>query len=67
MADIKRAVAATAAGAEAAAAGAALTAALGSLSRASALPAAKTDYVAAVGALQEFVALSGLSSKIKGL
>jgi hypothetical protein len=38
-----------------------------SLQRAASLPAAKGDYVAAVGALQEWVALSGLSNKIKGL
>ncbi len=63
---MKRVVAASSAG-DAVSVGAALGSALSSLQRAASLPAAKGDYVAAVGALQEWIALSGLSNKVKGL
>ena len=67
VADVKRVVAASSASADAAKVGGALGAALAQLQRASSLAAAKGDFVAAVGALQEWLQLAGLSNKVKGL
>ncbi len=44
-----------------------MLAGIASLQRAASLPAAKTDYVAAVSALEEWTALAGLANKLKGL
>lgn len=64
---MKRVVGASSPSADATAVGATLTGALASLQRASSAAAAKTEFVVAVGALQEWLALAGLTNKIKGL
>jgi hypothetical protein len=67
VADVKRCIKTTSPGDSTAALGAVLGTALAALARAGSVSAAKTEYVAAVGALQEWVALAGLSNKIKGI
>jgi len=66
VASLKRTVAASGAG-EGPAAAAALTAALSSLPRSTSLAAAKTDYVAAVGAFKKWVVAAGLATKLTGI
>jgi hypothetical protein len=65
VADVKRSAAA--AGAAAQASSAALLTAVAALDRAASLPQAKADYVAAVAALRDLVAASGVAAKITGL
>jgi hypothetical protein len=67
VSDVKRVIKTSSASADATAVGATLVASLGTLARAGSVAAAKSEYVVAVGALQEWLALSGLANKIKGL
>ncbi len=67
VAELNRVVKAASPSAEASTVGATLSGAVAALQRAASLGAAKTDYVAAVGALGEWLALSGLSAKVKGV